>query len=49
MMKYISVSIYIWQVSVLDNTGFAEWSEFENKYIKTRNLRLNIKLILLTI
>ena len=39
----------IWQVSGRNNIGFDEWVELDIKYIKTRNLWLDIKLILLTI
>ena len=39
----------IWQVSGRNNIGFEEWVELDIKYIKTRNLWLDIKLILLTI
>ncbi|MCU7207409.1 sugar transferase [Turicibacter sp. GALT-G1] len=39
----------IWQVSGRNNIGFEEWVELDIEYIKTRNLWLDIKLILLTI
>lgn len=39
----------IWQVSGRNNIGFDEWVELDIKYIKTRNLWLDLKLILLTI
>ena len=39
----------IWQVSGRNNIGFDEWVELDIKYIKTRNLWLDIKLILMTI
>ena len=39
----------IWQVSGRNNIGFDEWVDLDIKYIKTRNLWLDIKLILLTI
>lgn len=39
----------IWQVSGRNNIEFDEWVELDIKYIKTRNLWLDIKLILLTI
>ena len=39
----------IWQVSGRNNIGFDQWVELDIKYIKTRNLWLDIKLILLTI
>lgn len=39
----------IWQVSGRNNIGFDEWVELDIEYIKTRNLWLDIKLILLTI
>ena len=39
----------IWQVSGRNNIGFDEWVELDIQYIKTRNLWLDIKLILLTI
>ena len=39
----------IWQVSGRNNIGFEEWVELDIEYIKTRNLCLDIKLILMTI
>lgn len=39
----------IWQVSGRNNIGFNQWVELDIEYIKTRNLWLDIKLILLTI
>lgn len=39
----------IWQVSGRNNIGFEEWVELDIEYIKTRNLWLDTKLILLTI
>ena len=39
----------IWQVSGRNNIGFDEWVELDIKYIKTRSLSLDIKLILMTI
>ena len=39
----------IWQVSGRNNIEFDEWVELDIKYIKTRSLWLDIKLILLTI
>lgn len=39
----------IWQVSGRNNIGFDEWVDLDIKYIKTRNLWLDLKLILLTI
>ena len=39
----------IWQVSGRNNIGFDQWVELDIKYIKTRNLWLDIKLILMTI
>ena len=39
----------IWQVSGRNNIGFDEWVELDIEYIKTRNLWLDIKLILMTI
>lgn len=39
----------IWQVSGRNNIGFDEWVDLDIKYIKTRSLWLDIKLILLTI
>ena len=39
----------IWQVSGRNNIGFDEWVELYIEYIKTRNLWIDIKLILLTI
>ena len=39
----------IWQVSGRNNIGFDEWVELDIEYIKTRNLWIDIKLILLTI
>lgn len=39
----------IWQVSGRNNIGFEEWVELDIEYIKTRNLWLDIKLILMTI
>lgn len=39
----------IWQVSGRNNIGFDEWVELDIEYIKTRNLWLDIKLILLTV
>ena len=39
----------IWQVSGRNNITFDEWVELDIKYIKTRNLWLDIKLILKTI
>ena len=39
----------IWQVSGRNNIGFEEWVELDLQYIKTRNIWLDIKLILLTI
>lgn len=38
-----------WQVSGRNNIEFDEWVELDIKYIKTRSLWLDIKLILLTI
>lgn len=39
----------IWQVSGRNHIGFHDWVELDIKYIKTRNLWLDIKLILMTI
>ncbi len=39
----------IWQVSGRNNIGFDKWVELDIEYIKTRNLWLDIKLILLSI
>ncbi len=39
----------IWQVSGRNNIGFDKWVELDIEYIKTRNLWLDLKLILLTI
>lgn len=39
----------IWQVSGRNNIEFDQWVELDIQYIKTRNLWLDIKLILLTI
>ena len=39
----------IWQVSGRNNIGFDDWVELDIKYIQTRNLWLDIKLILKTI
>ncbi|MEO3135270.1 sugar transferase [Turicibacter sanguinis] len=39
----------IWQVSGRNHIGFDDWVELDIKYIKTRNLWLDIKLILMTI
>lgn len=39
----------IWQVSGRNHIGFDDWVELDIKYIKTRNLWLDIKLILKTI
>lgn len=39
----------IWQVSGRNNIGFDDWVELDLRYIKTRNLWLDIKLILKTI
>lgn len=39
----------IWQVSGRNNIGFDDWVELDIEYIKTRNLWLDIKLILMTI
>ena len=39
----------IWQVSGRNNIEFEQWVELDIKYIKTRSLWLDIKLILLTI
>lgn len=39
----------IWQVSGRNNIEFDEWVELDIEYIKTRNLWIDIKLILLTI
>ena len=38
----------IWQVSGENNIGFDEWIEMDIDYIKTRNLWLDINLILKT-
>lgn len=38
-----------WQVSGRNNIGFEEWVELDLKYIKERNLFIDIKLILITI
>ena len=38
----------IWQVSGRNSIGFDEWVELDIEYIKTRNLFLDIKLILMT-
>lgn len=39
----------IWQVSGRNHIGFDDWVELDLKYIKTRNLWLDLKLILMTI
>lgn len=39
----------IWQVSGRNHIGFEDWVELDIQYIKTRNLWLDIKLILMTI
>ena len=39
----------IWQVSGRNNIGFDEWVEMDIEYIKTRNLWLDINLILKTV
>ena len=39
----------IWQVSGRNHIGFDDWVELDIEYIKTRNLWLDIKLILMTI
>ena len=39
----------IWQVSGENNIGFDEWIEMGIDYIKTRNLWLDINLILKTV
>ncbi|MFQ6872549.1 sugar transferase [Romboutsia timonensis] len=39
----------IWQVSGENNIGFDEWIEMDIDYIKTRNLWLDINLILKTV
>ena len=39
----------IWQVSGRNNISFEQWVELDLEYIKTRNLWLDLKLILLTI
>lgn len=39
----------IWQVSGRNNIGFDDWVELDIEYIKTRNLWLDIKLILKTV
>ena len=39
----------IWQVSGRNNIGFDEWIEMDIDYIKTRNLWLDINLILKTV
>ena len=39
----------IWQVSGRNNIGFDEWLDMDLEYIKTRNLLLDIKLILKTV
>ena len=39
----------IWQVSGRNNIGFDEWVDMDLEYIKTRNLLLDIKLILKTV
>ena len=39
----------IWQVSGRNNIEFDQWVELDIQYIKTRNLWLDIKLILLTV
>lgn len=39
----------IWQVSGRNNIGFDEWVDMDIEYIKTRNLLLDIKLILKTV
>lgn len=39
----------IWQVSGRNHIGFDDWVELDIKYIKTRNLWLDLKLILKTI
>lgn len=39
----------IWQVSGRNHIGFDEWVDLDIEYIKTRNLWLDIKLILMTI
>ena len=39
----------IWQVSGENNIGFDEWVEIDIEYTKTRNLWLDINLILKTV
>ena len=39
----------IWQVSGENNIGFDEWIEMDIDYINTRNLWLDINLILKTV
>lgn len=39
----------IWQVSGRNHISFEQWVEMDIEYIKTRNLMLDLKLILLTI
>lgn len=39
----------IWQVSGRNNIGFDDWVELDIEYIKTRNLWLDVKLILMTV
>ena len=39
----------IWKVSGENNIGFDEWIEMDIDYIKTRNLWLDINLILKTV
>ena len=39
----------IWQVSGRNNIGFDEWVDMDLEYIKTRNLLVDIKLILKTV
>ena len=39
----------IWQVSGRNNIGFDEWVDMDLEYIKTRNLLIDIKLILKTV
>ena len=39
----------LWQVSGRNHIGFDEWVYLDIEYIKTRNLWLDIKLILMTI
>ena len=39
----------IWQISGRNNIGFEEWMKLDIKYVRERNFKLDMKLILKTV